>query len=196
MPDDYQYDVFLSYSNTPDVRDWVLNHFYPNFCPALRQALGGRDERVFIDREGVKTGQHWPQRLRQAIRDSVCLVPVWSPVYFQSNWCWSEWKSFCKREEVLGLNLDTETLVVPVVHNDKEWFPAEAREVQWHDFSELNYRTPAFRDTPQYVEFERQIQCFAKRVAEVARAAPPYDADWPIVDEAAPPPPAAPMPRL
>jgi hypothetical protein len=196
MPDGYQYDVFLSYSNSPDVRDWVLNHFYPNFRPALRQALGGRNERVFIDREEIRTGQHWPQRLKQALRESACLVPVWSPVYFQSDWCWAEWKSFCKREEVLGLNLETETLVIPAVHNDKEWFPAEAQEVNWEDFSEMNYRTPAFRDTPQYVDFEQKIQDFAQSVATVVRRCPPFDPNWPIVDEPAPPPPEAPMPRL
>ena len=57
MANGYEYDVFVSYSNSDDVRDWVLNHFYPNFCPAFRQALGGRKEKVFIDRTEIRFAQ-------------------------------------------------------------------------------------------------------------------------------------------
>ena len=27
------------------------------------------------------------------------MVSVWSPLYFQSSWCVSEWKSFLEREK-------------------------------------------------------------------------------------------------
>ena len=50
MPNDYEYDIFLSYSRKSPVLDWVQNHFYPE----LKQWLASHtphEPRIFVDWE-------------------------------------------------------------------------------------------------------------------------------------------------
>ena len=184
MREDYEFDVFLSYRHTPVVTPWVVDIFYIKFCAWLSEKLGGRPTEVFIDKDGIQTGNRWPNRLREAIRNSRCLVPIWSPSYFQSHWCVSEWQSFCARDQLLGLDATSRSLVVPAVHNDGEFFPEEAREIQSTDFSDCRSSMPAFIHDPSAVIFEQKLELFTEDVANTVNAAPPYQHDWPVVEGA------------
>lgn len=182
MAHDYVYDVFLSYSHSNVVRPWVIDHLYKHFMGWLSENLGGRSVQVFIDYTDIKPGDRWPDRLRDAIRTSKCLVPIWSPGYFVSPWCVSEWKSFCAREELLGLSSGPKGLIIPVLHNDGEDFPKEAQLVQWADFSKCRSNFPGFISHPIAIEFEKMVEEFTKDVARAVRSAPDFSPDWPIVE--------------
>jgi len=114
------------------------------------------------------------------------MVGVWSPSYFQSNWCVSEWSSFRERETRLGLA--SHGLIAPLRFHDGEHFPQEARDVQWTDVAPFTSTVPAFWTSARALELEDVLKTFARGVASIIRRAPPFEADWPIVEKAAGPP--------
>jgi hypothetical protein len=182
---DYRYDVFFSYRRDALTQDWVATvvgrlRFW------LRQELADDRSEIFWDYDGIDVGDQWPDALRVALRRSKCMVGLWSPTYFQSRWCVSEWESFRERERIL--NLKDHGLIAPARYHDGEHFPEAARRVQWADFAPYTSTLKAFWETSHAVEFEDRIKDFAKSVALVVRRAPRFQ-DWPVV-EAEPPKPA------
>ena len=176
---DYDYDVFFSYRRHELILDWTIQVVHRlEFW--LTQELGGREPRIFFDQGSIEVGDRWPNKLRIALQSSKCLVCIWSPSYFQSHWCVSEWQSFLAREQKLGLG--THGLIAPVRFHDGEYFPEEAANVQWADFAGYTATTPVFWQTQRAVEFEDVLKRFASSVAGLVRRAPPFQSDWPLVE--------------
>ena len=133
---DYEYDVFLSYHRDRLILEWIIEvERRLNFW--LGQELN-RDARIFFDQDCIEVGDVWPESLQQGIRSSRSLVGIWSPRYFQSAWCVSEWQSFRARAE--QHKLEIHGLIAPVRFHDGEHFPPDAAAVQCADF--LNTRPP------------------------------------------------------
>ncbi|NOT62380.1 MAG: toll/interleukin-1 receptor domain-containing protein [Acidobacteria bacterium] len=196
---EYQYDVFISYRHRAPVLDWVKNHFHPLLTQRLPDALPvAHRAEVFIDYEEIETGSEWPAKLRSALKTSRCVVAVWSPEYFRSDWCLAEWQTMRERERLLDMRTENNPhgLIYPVRFFDGDHFPQEAKDTQQKDLSPWNIPHPVFRDTPDYIEFDRQIQVVANDVARIIQRAPDW-ADWPVIT---PPIPTAPvvkgLPRL
>ena len=187
---DYKHDIFFSYkrdSLTLDWHRWVKDRL----VHWLTQEVGGRRIDCFMD-EQITVGQHWPDSLQQALRHSRCLVGVWSPEYFQSEWCVSEWKTFVERERVLR----RPGLIAPLQYHDGEHFPDEARSVEWMDVRNYTSTAPAFYNTVRAVELEDKIKEFARGVAQLLYAAPAFDPGWPVVPAPALPAAKIGLPRL
>src|SRR5712691_10059721 len=98
MPQNYNHDVFISYRHETPVFEWVKDHFYyllkawlPHYMPVNHKT------EIFIDSH-IETGTEWPLSLRRELKCSRCLLTVWSPVYFQSEWCIAEFESFRERK--------------------------------------------------------------------------------------------------
>jgi hypothetical protein len=175
----YEWDVFLSYPRKGNSGDWVRNHFHSELVGALDQELVDQPN-VYFD-QNQAPGVHWPNHLRRALLRSKVLVAVWSPPYFRSPWCLAEWSSMRAREQHLRLAGNTgHELVYPVVFWDGQNFPREARETMWHDLSEFSLPSPEFSKTTAYVDFQRRIQRVAAEVAARLKAAPPWEAGWPV----------------
>ena len=103
---------------------------------------------------------------------------IWSPLYFKSKWCVSEWTSFEQRGQ--GLNLD---LVVPARYFDGDCYPDLAKQRQSLDFSDYASTMPQFWETEHAVEFERTLlRPFAQDLAASIRSAPAFDPQFPIVE--------------
>lgn len=183
MAEDYEYDVFVSYRRKQPVMDWVKNHFYPLLDQWLPNAMPVKHEtKIFIDWEEIETGSAWPAKLQQALRRSRCLVPVWAPEYFRSDWCLAEWRTMMERERLLGLRTEQEPdgLIYPVVFYDGEHFPEEARNIQQRNLSNWNIPYPVFRETVEFVGFDRQIQMLVQELARMIGRAPAWQ-DWPVI---------------
>lgn len=136
MDEDYVYDVFVSYRRRQPVLDWVKNHFYPLLEQRLPDELPvDHKTRIFVDWDEIEIGSAWPAKLSQALKRSRCILPVWSPEYFRSDWCLAEWKTMMERERLLGLRTEQRPggLIFPVIFADGEHFPQEARVVQSKD---------------------------------------------------------------
>lgn len=181
MAEDYLYDVFVSYRHKPPVLDWVRNHFYPLLDQWLPSAMAV-EPKIFIDWEEIEIGAAWPAKLRQALRQSRCILSVWSPEYFRSEWCLAEWETFRERERLLGMASEqqSEGLIYPVVFSDGEHFPPEAVGAQLQDLRDWNTPHHVFRETKAYVEFDNQMQTLVKGLAKTIGRAPAWQ-DWPVI---------------
>ncbi len=179
--DNYQYDVFLSYTRKPPVGEWVQNHFHPLLNTWLSNHLG-KDARIFRDVE-LETGTHWPEALQEAHRRSKILVAVWSPPYFSdSRWCMAEWISMRQREKELGLASGLKPgLVYPVVFSDGDRFPDEAKTTTWKNLSNFNTPYRQFRKTKKYVDFDKIMQEVAQELLIRIENSPDWEPDWPIM---------------
>lgn len=175
----YDYDVFLSYLHEKPSGTWVMEHFLPYFQHQLGNALGRRAA-LFIDRTGIHLGQKWPARLKQALARSCCLVGIWSPLYFQSEWCLCECAVMRHREEKLGFGTreNTEGLIVGVRVNDGDHFPPYAKESQSGDMRQFFYDGNGFTQSPLYVDFQKRVNEFATEVARVVNNAPAWSEEW------------------
>jgi hypothetical protein len=189
MPDDYVYDVFFSYKRHDLTRNWTRK-VRDLFSYWLIQELGKPDSRMFFDEDSIETGQAWPLALSEALKHSRCMVSVWSPLYFRSPWCLTEWRSFLERERVA--NLPRYGLIAPMRFHDGEQYPDEAKNVQCVDVTQYAITLPAFWDTTPAIELENQLKNLAIDVARMITEAPTFQPNWPIVPSA----PVNPAPQI
>lgn len=196
MAEGYQYDVFISYRRRPFIQDWVRNHFHP----LLEQWLPEHHHsstKIFVD-DGIETGDSWPDALRQAIAVSRCLVAVWSPGYFRSPWCLAELHTMLARESVLGFRKpgNPKGLVYPVLLSDGEHFPANVKAIQRADFRDYNTPHQVFRETIEYVKFDKAIQALSRELSGMISRAPQWQSGWPVMTPPAPLQTPPELPRL
>src|SRR5215469_10892777 len=123
-PMPYTYEVFFSYKRDPESDDWHKTvkeklRFW------VKQELNQLDVPFFFDTEDIRTGARWQAKIASALTSSKTIVCVWSPLYFQSQWCLSEWRTFAKRE-----TLCKKDLIAPASYHDGKYFPAEATAKQ------------------------------------------------------------------
>jgi len=90
--DDYAYDVFFSYKRHGLTADWTNN--VQKYLKLWLSEEMQRPVTIFADVDTIEIGDRWPDRLKEGLKLSRCMVGVWSPLYFQSSWCMSEWKTF------------------------------------------------------------------------------------------------------
>ncbi|MGI3226040.1 TIR domain-containing protein [Streptomyces sp. GTA36] len=178
---DYEWDVFISYCHRGHVKDWVINHFHHELKLCLEDELP-QDPRIFIDFE-IPVGSQWPDRLANALSKSRCLVPIWSPPYFRSEWCMAEWASMREREDLMrNPNSPTPLLIYPIIFSDGDHFPEEAKNTQYfHNLSEYGHDREQFRETPDYLAFQKEMRKVARTIAEGIQNSPEWQEEWPIV---------------
>jgi TIR domain len=174
----YQYDAFFSYKRDTETDVWhreVKNKlaFWVKQEPGV-----GTSVRFFFDSEDIRNGMRWRQKLGFALKSSRALVCIWSPQYFRSKWCLSEWKTFTAREQMGNWDL-----VAPASFFDGENFPRDAKEKQFMDFSDFANTMDAFWRTKAAAKFEKDLlKPFARDLARIICSAPPYDDAFPIIE--------------
>ena len=173
----YQYDVFFSYKRDVQSDAWhrvVMEKL--QFL--LKLELGCAKVPIFFDTEEIHSGQRWRSKLADALKASKTIVCIWSPLYFQSQWCISEWKTFTEREKKFN-----RVLVIPARYHDGESFPQEAQDTQSMDMSNYSSTMESFWKTAMAVDFEKNcLEPFAKEVANVIRNVPPFKPDFPLFE--------------
>lgn len=184
----YQWDVFLSYRREAPVREWV----WRILAPALRQWLpqyATPAPRLFLDIEnGIPLGSAWSQALEGALRTSRCLVPVFNPPYFESEWCLAEFQTMLERRRVSGFDA-----IIPVQFADGNLFPPAARALQWAKFEPFNwYRRPS-QTSRAFVD---EVKGLCQVIVARSQAAPGWDPGWPVLTPSAPPPSPVPLPKV
>jgi hypothetical protein len=175
----YEYDVFLSYMHDGQMEGWVGQHLVPFLTSFVGNALN-RPASIFFDRTGIRSGDAWPLRLQKALAKSRCLVPVWSPLYFHSEWCRRESTVMLFREAQLGFRTVQvpNGLVVPVNVFDGSFFPKRARDIQWLDCRKYWIIGEGFAKTERYVEFQDALREWSADVARAVHSAPEWDDGW------------------
>jgi len=193
---EYEYDVFISYRRDQFRDAWLNESFIPLFTQLLQEDIAEVCQRItrgiFFDQtalpdhkrqlRGLEPGDDWQEALRAAIKSSRCVVCLWSPLYFFSEWCQLEWTSFRQR----GLSTQ-HTLVVPMSVHDGNSFPPGAKAMQAPDFSDYVVVGEGFRKTEAYVQFQKNLKQFSQKVAKCVNNAPAF-ADFPMAAPSAIPP--------
>jgi hypothetical protein len=98
FPHGHEYDLFISYSSA-DVK-WVQP-----FYDALKEDLhkvSGKEVTTFFDKEGLRSGDTWDEKLKHAAANSATLVPILTPSFFASEWCEKELETFLGGSGVYG----------------------------------------------------------------------------------------------
>lgn len=172
----YEYDVFFSYKRDAESDEWH-RRVMEKLLYWLKHELNTINVRVFFDTEEIRTGARWQNKICGALKASKTMVCVWSPLYFQSPWCVSEWKTFSAREARYGRDL-----LVPASYHDGACFPEEAKAKQMQDLSDFTSTAARFWETDGAVAFEQKVlKPLARDIAAAVRAAPPFDPDFPLV---------------
>jgi hypothetical protein len=170
----YEYDVFYSYKRDLSFFNWHRK-IVEILTAYMRMELPD-EPRVFFDADGIKAGEAWEERLGRAVRHSKCLLCIWSPAYFNSTYCVSEWMSFAERERVVDKGL-----IVPAKSWDGENFPPIAKRIQMKDFSDFTHMNESFWKTEDAVTFESvHLRLCAVELARIVREAPPFDPNFPF----------------
>lgn len=100
----------MSYARTDDEDGWLTE-----LRERLSQAVGrhtGEEFTIFQDRNDIKWGENWKERIEQSIDSATFFIPVITPRFFTSRACRRELKRFLSRESALGRN----DLVLPIYH--------------------------------------------------------------------------------
>ncbi|HEX6358215.1 toll/interleukin-1 receptor domain-containing protein [Actinophytocola sp.] len=191
----YEFDVFLSYSRKGSSPAWVHNHFLPKLRACLTDEIG-HEPTVFVDQE-MESGTVWPSRLEQVLTRSKILVSIYSAQYFQSKWCQAEWESMAERERLLGLASPelTQGLILPVLYSDSQNFPEYGLDRMWHDMKGLDVPELMFQQSLDWLEFHRRMRVIAADVEQLLNGAPPWQPDWPVRRPDVPIPPTTKFPR-
>jgi hypothetical protein len=194
----YEYHVFVSYPHAGHVGAWTRNHL----APTLRECLADeiRRPQVFVD-EAIEPGARWREELRRSLGRSRLLLAIWSPLYFDSDYCMAEWGTMAARERVLdvgGAHRPSTRLVFPIRYSDGESFPDAAKEIEQDEiFKDFRYPYPQFRDSQKYLPFHDAVVDLAQRITTRLPNVPPWDPDWPTAFPDLPPDPGpSSLPRL
>lgn len=191
---DYEFDVFLSYSRKGGSPGWALKHFLPKLRDCLTDEMG-HVPRIFVD-QNMEPGSVWPDELARCLNRSKILVSIYSPQYFQSDWCLAEWHSMADRERELGLTSPelAKGLIFPVLYSDSHNFPEYGRERMWHDMKGLDSPDPGFQDSADWLEFHKRMRRIAADVERLLLQVPPWRPGWPVRRPEVPIPPTTRFP--
>lgn len=174
----YDYDVFLSYRRLGEWPQWVDRQFLPLFRHWLGEELG-RKPSIFVDREGIQSGDSWPLRLAKAHSTSRVLVGLWSRTYFESKWCQAELARMLARHQACGIPTPDlpQGLIHAAVLHDGDTFPEAVATIQTVDLTSCASVRVA-RDSPTAEELESRIKRWVPGIARSISTAPEYDSSW------------------
>jgi hypothetical protein len=96
--------AFMSYTRFDDkYLGEALTRFREELSDTIR-FLNGREIEIFQDVEGIKLGQNIQQQITASLNETLLLIPILTPSYFNSPWCREELELFLNRERQLGRN--------------------------------------------------------------------------------------------
>jgi F-box protein 11 len=181
--------AFLSYVRADDEHEGGrLSQFRELLSREVRMQTG-EEFPIFQDRNDIKWGQNWKQRLDNSLDAVTFLIPVITPGFFRSKPCRDELARFLAREKSLGRS----DLVLPVYYINCPTLNDEVKragddlaqtiyEHQYADWRELRF------EPFTAPEMRRQIAKLATQIGEaIARFAPPTPTIGTSSDAGAPP---------
>ena len=176
----YKNDVFISYNHR--YQSWVQDNFYKLFEQELSEKVGYK-VKIFIDYQEIKSGDDWNHRIKNELIHSKCLVSIYSPSYFLSEWCVKEFAIMDFRQKECGFRTleNPRSIISPINICDGEHFPKYATDIQYKDFR--NYRWDGIKKTKLYLPFQKTIAQYVEDVSNAIQIAPTWNQNW-LSDEA------------
>lgn len=160
----FEHCCFISYRHADGE---VAAHFMEDLSRALTDELALlRDEKVFIDRDGLKGGDFFNRKVARALCRSVCMVMVFTPRYFslKGTYCAREFKGMedLEGERLAKLGVHREELdhglIIPVVFRGLADLPSYVTDKrQYCDFTAHSLAVEDMRQHPDYEPKIREI---------------------------------------
>lgn len=116
-----KYDVFISYSHREG--DWVETELIPRLKRAQLN--------VAIDILLLSPGDGWNENLREALKFSKVLIPIFSPNYFSSEYAPLELDIAMKRYQ------NDQMRIIPISLRNAKEIPNRYGNIQFYDFSPI-----------------------------------------------------------
>ena len=132
------------------------------------QMLTGEPLELFLDRDAIKWGAEWKDKIDSSLASVAFFIPVLTPRYFMSPECRRELQFFARRATSLGLK----ELVLPLLYLDvpglrdeshQDDLMALVRAFQWEDWHELRFAETSAG------EYRRAVAKLAARLVEANR---------------------------
>jgi FxsC-like protein len=118
---------FLSYARL-DAHNEYLTRFFNDLCEAVASRAVEQAKTVgFRDIRDIEVGQSWPDELVDALRTSNSLVALYSPAFFESDFCGREWQIFADREN--GYQQQRNLVKPPGLLLPVLWIPSRTSEL-------------------------------------------------------------------
>lgn len=120
----YEWDAFISYSHKDcEWAEGLAKEIRKRKHPLTRKKLN-----VFRDRDHIEVGQNWITTIGNAVKNSHCIIPIYSKSYFESEA--STWELYQK----LLVDLDSQDrLILPCLIEDCE-IPSILKHIHYLDF--------------------------------------------------------------
>ncbi len=108
------------------------------------EMLTGESLALFLDRDAVKWGEDWRDKIDSSLASVAFFIPVMTPRYFMSPECRRELQFFARRATNLGIKelvLPLLYVDVPALHDETatDDLIALVRTFQWEDWRELRF---------------------------------------------------------
>jgi FxsC-like protein len=93
------YEFFFSYTRADN--DEFMRQFFEDLNDAVRilKGLPQGTQVGFFDQQGLQLGEQWDPALVTALQSSKTMVSLYSPGYFNSEYCGKEWQFFNLRRQ-------------------------------------------------------------------------------------------------
>jgi hypothetical protein len=171
-----RYACFISYRQSVGV---TLSELIEQFLTAL----GGELDplvgagRIFRDKEELKPGVFFEEKIAKAIHQSVCMIMVYTPTYFDKHhtYCAREFKTMEKIEserlKLLPKSHNDNGLIIPVIFRGSIYFPQEIKiKRQCFNFEDPSLYHRRMNRHPYYAPKIREIADYiADRCAMCAK---------------------------
>ncbi len=103
--------AFLSYTRKDDhCFGGYITSFRERLDEAVQVVTGEVKFKIFQDVEGIVIGERWKTKVSDVINDSSFLIPIMTPLFFNSDPCRNEVELFLERERKLGVD----NLILPI----------------------------------------------------------------------------------
>jgi FxsC-like protein len=134
---------FLSYAKLDAANDpyRCISRFYEDLDKDVRKLKVIKEgEAGFFDRKGLQQGSNWPTALVDALSTCRVLICVYSPAFFESDYCGREWQIFNSRFSQASKDSVAEAqkplLILPVLFRppeDLDNIPLVLQDIQYDD---------------------------------------------------------------
>jgi hypothetical protein len=175
----YEFDVFLSYQHNPLVIKWLDETFLPLAENLLADVIH-RKASIFRDTTAIQAGQAWEMRVKSALASSRVIIPILTPMYFQSEICVKELAVFQHRQQMLGYQTvhNPNGLIIPVGIRDGECFPQYVSQIQYLNCNDHNRVGSSFQATESYQILQNKLHPWIDQVGHVINTVPDWHNDW------------------
>lgn len=137
MSESIPYQCFISYTR-------VDNKEYDRVVERLRREVAGRFEattgtklEIFLDRDSIGWGEHWREKIGEAVTSSTLFIPIITMRYFNSDPCRDELSAFHSAAQQRGVT----DLILPIILAGSDRITSEHSDELVQIISELNWKS-------------------------------------------------------